>query len=74
MIHHGKTPQGELQLILTGEDVAHLHTMITGAGLEQRRVFHGLKSLIEDEFKEELIGSVRCRIAASIIYKNTKKQ
>lgn len=55
MIHYGKTPQGELQLILTGEDVAHLHTMITGEGLEQRRVFHGLKTYIEDNYKEQII-------------------
>jgi len=54
MIHYGKTLQGELQLMLTGEDVAHLHTMITGAGLEQRRVFYGLKAYIEDEYKNEL--------------------
>lgn len=54
MIHYGKTPQGELQLILTGEDVAHLHTMITGAGLEQRRVFYGLKTYIEDNYKEQI--------------------
>lgn len=54
MIHYGKTPQGELQLMLTGEDVAHLHTMITGAGLEQRRVFHGLKTYIEDNYKEQI--------------------
>lgn len=54
MIHYGKTPQGELQLMLTGEDVAHLHTMITGTGLEQRRVFYGLKAYIEDEYKDQL--------------------
>lgn len=54
MIYYGKTPQGELKLILTGEDVAHLHTMITGAGLEQRRVFHGLKAYIEDNYKEQI--------------------
>lgn len=54
MIHYGKTPQGELQLMLTGEDVAHLHTMITGAGLEQRRVFYGLKTYIEDNYKEQI--------------------
>ena len=54
MIHYGKTLQGELQLMLTGEDVAHLHTMITGAGLEQRREFYGLKTYIEDEYKDEL--------------------
>lgn len=54
MIHYGKTLQGELQLMLTGEDVAHLHTMITDAGLEQRRMFYGLKAYIEDEYKDEL--------------------
>lgn len=54
MIHYGKTPQGELQLMLAGEDVAHLHAMITGAGLEQRRVFHGLKAYIEDKYKPQI--------------------
>lgn len=54
MIHYGKTPQGELQLMLTGDDIANLHTMIVGTGLEQRRVFYGVKSLIENEFKDEL--------------------
>ena len=54
MIHYGKTPQGELQLMLTGEDVAHLHTMITGAGLLQRRTFYGLKAYIEDNYKEQI--------------------
>ncbi len=54
MIHYGKTPQGELQLMLTGEDIAHLHTMITGAGIEQRRVFYGLKTYIEDNYKPQI--------------------
>lgn len=35
MIHYGKTPQCELQLMLTGEDVAHLHTMILGFELNK---------------------------------------
>ena len=54
MIHYGKTPQGEQQLMLTGEDIAHLHTMITGAGIEQRRVFYGLKTYIEDNYKPQI--------------------
>lgn len=54
MIHYGKTPQGELQLMLTGEDIAHLHTMITSAGIEQRRVFYGLKTYIEDNYKPQI--------------------
>ena len=54
MIHYGKTPQGEMQLMLTGEDIAHLHTMITCAGLEQRGVFSGLKTYIEDNYREQI--------------------
>lgn len=54
MIHYWKTPQGKLQLMLTGEDIAHLHTMITGAGIEQRRVFYGLKTYIEDYYKPQI--------------------
>lgn len=53
MIHYGKTPQGELQLMLTGRDVACLLAMIKGAGLEERRAFHGVRSLIEREFAAE---------------------
>ena len=54
MIHSGKNTKGELEVILTGEDIFHLYSMIIGTGLEERRVFHRVRTLIEKEFPEEL--------------------
>ncbi len=52
MIHAGKTPEGELQLILTGSDITALHNMIKGASLPERRAFYITRALIENEFPE----------------------
>ena len=55
MIHFGKEPSGTLRIEADGDDVRQLYQVILSAGLEQRRVFHGLKTLIEDEYKDILL-------------------
>lgn len=54
MIHYGKNPYGELELHLSGEDVAVLYRVIQSAGLQERRVLYGVRTLIEQEFKDEI--------------------
>lgn len=52
MIHAGKNPRGELELILTGEQISTLLSMIKGSGLPERRVFFQVRELIETEFSD----------------------
>ena len=52
MVHFGKKQDGELQIILTDQDVESLHRMIVSSSLMERRTFYGLKEYIETEYKD----------------------
>lgn len=55
MVHFGKKQDGELQIILTDQDVESLHRMIVSSSLMERRTFYGLKEYIETEYKDVII-------------------
>lgn len=54
MIHYGKNSKNELELHLSGPDVAVLYRAILSAGLQERRALYGIKQAIEQEFREEI--------------------
>lgn len=53
MVHYGKTPTDELQIIISDDDIESLRQMILSASLQERRVFFGLKHYIEENFDKE---------------------
>lgn len=65
MIHYVKTPQGDLDLQVSAEDVGEVYSLLDSAGLLQRRTFNGLKEFLRKEFGSEL-ESYRRRMAAQI--------
>ena len=65
MIHFGKTPQGDLEIIASPDEVGELYGLFESAGLLQRRTFNGLKEYIGKEFADELV-SYRRRMTAQI--------
>lgn len=56
MLHFGKKPTGELEIIVSGDDVRGVYDALDRSGLLSRRVFDGLKRYLEQEFKGELKG------------------
>ena len=55
MIHYGKEPKtGNLNIIVSPDEVKEIYELINSADLLQRRTFYGLKAYIEDEYKEQL--------------------
>lgn len=54
MIHYGKTPQGDLELMISAENVGEVFSLLESASLLQRRTFDGLKEYIGREFQDEL--------------------
>jgi len=54
MIHYGKTPHGDLEIIASHEEIGELYSLMDSAGLLQRRTFDRLKEYIAIEFAEEL--------------------
>ncbi len=54
MIHFGKTPQGDLELMLSAEGVGELYDLLQSAGLQQGSTFNGLKEYIKNSFADEL--------------------
>ena len=65
MIHYGKTPQGDLVLRVSADEVGEVLALFTSAGLLQRRTFDGMKRYIESEFKDDLAAYQR-RMTAQI--------
>ena len=65
MIHYGKTPQGDLEFMVSAEDIGEVYSLLDSAGLLQRRTFNGLKEYIRKEFSGEL-ESYRLRMTAKI--------
>ncbi len=58
MVHFGKKQDGELQIILTDQDVESLHRMIVSSSLMERRTFYGLKEYIETEYKDVITNGI----------------
>lgn len=58
MLHYGKNSENELELHLSGSDIAVLYRTILSAGLQERRVLYPVKRLIEDDFHEEISSPV----------------
>ena len=54
MIHYGKTPQGDLEMMVSADDVGEIYSVLGSAGLLQRRAFNSLKEYIEQEFADDL--------------------
>ena len=55
MIHYGKEPQsGDLNIIVSPDEVKEVYELINSTTLLQRRTFYGLKAYIEDEYKEQI--------------------
>lgn len=62
MIHYGKTPQGDLDIIVSADNVGEVYDMLYSSGLLPRRVLE-LQEYIEKEFPVEL-AAYRRRMAA----------
>jgi hypothetical protein len=55
MIHYGKEPQtGDLNIIVSLDEVKEIYELINSTTLLQRRTFYGLKAYIEDNYKEQI--------------------
>lgn len=54
MIHFGKNPQGELEIKATGEEVGVLYRAVCAAHLPERGPLYGLKTCIEENFKDSI--------------------
>lgn len=54
MIHYGKTPQGDMEIKVSADEVGEIYAALCQAGLLQRRTFDGMKRYIESEFKSKL--------------------
>ena len=65
MIHYGKTPDGDLDLRVSADDVGEVYGLLESAGLLQRRTFNGLREYIRKEFADEL-EQYRRRMTAQI--------
>ena len=65
MIHYGKTPDGDLDLRVSADDVGEIFGLLDSTGLLQRRTFDDLKTYIRKEFAGEL-EQYRRRMTAQI--------
>lgn len=54
MIHYGKSPEGNLHIIISPDEVKEIYEIIQSAGLQQRRTFNGLKEYITLVFADEI--------------------
>lgn len=54
MLHFGKTPDGELEIRATGDEVGTLYRAIAAAHLPERGTLYGLKSYMETEFRDHI--------------------
>lgn len=54
MFHYGKTPEGDLELMLSGENIAIAYRVLCSASLIERRDVHALKTYIEQNFPDEI--------------------
>lgn len=58
MIHYGKNSENELELHLSGPDVAMLYRAILSARLVEHRSLYCIQETIEHDFKEEISSRV----------------
>ena len=65
MIHYGKTPQGDLDIQVSADNVGEVHNMLYSSGLLPRRVLKDLQQYIEENFADELAAYNR-RMTAQI--------
>lgn len=63
MIHYGKTTKGDLEIIVSADQVGEVRDMLYSSGLLPRRVLDGLQEYIEKEFADELARYRRCMTA-----------
>jgi hypothetical protein len=56
MFHYGKTPEGELDIRVDGNDIGVLYRAVGSASLPDRGPLHELKNYIEENFQEDLHG------------------
>ena len=54
MIHYGKTPDGDLKIEVSADNVGEVYDALCSAGLLQRRTFHSLKTYIDEHFADEM--------------------
>ena len=65
MIHYGKTPQGDLEIIVSADHAGDIYGLLESAGLLHRRMFNALRQYIGKEFSDEL-AQYRRRMTAQI--------
>ena len=54
MIHYGKMPSGDLEIVVSADNVGEVHNMLFFSGLLPRRVLKDLQQYIEQHFADEL--------------------
>lgn len=54
MIHFGKTPEGDLMIEVSAENVGEIFGLLDSAQLLQRRTFNSLREYIKNNFEDEL--------------------
>lgn len=63
MIHYGKTPQGDLEILVSADAIGEFQELFDSAGLTARREIVGLSEYVKKEFAAE-IESYRHRMTA----------
>lgn len=56
MLHFGKKPTGELEMMVSGGDIRDMYEALDASGLLSRRAFDKLKRYMEQEFSAEIKG------------------
>lgn len=54
MFHFGKTPEGELDIRVGGNDLGVLYRAVSAASLPDRGPLHDLKTYLEENFPDEI--------------------
>lgn len=54
MFHYGKTPNGDLEISVSGTDIRMFYRAVSDSGLLSRRDMYPFKTYIEENFKDEL--------------------
>ena len=65
MIHFGKETSGDLEILVSADEVGEVYDALESAGLLQRRTFDKMKEYIKKEYKKEL-EAYRSRMTAQI--------
>lgn len=62
MLHYGKNCQSELELHLTGSDIAVLYRAILSAQPNDRQILCGVMKTIEQDFHKEICTYVKTNL------------